>query len=301
MSSPPAPFSFLSFFPDLFSCSTAPQAFSRPDRHMVAGRRAQMLSRLAASSAATTLWGALAFTAIEHDGRLDGSGSITLLLSILSRLRVSARYSDRGCFLAGLATKSMARAVIASTYIRQLRSGLPRCCLHGRSRRRDGAHLSNGRLASANLRCGPTATHPTCPTHPTGLSELSALSTLSHKGRSLRDQTLLEITPEGNGELARDGDDHDALNAPVLPFGPLHKPLGNRALGLMFDPQPSYLDHGRPHGTAAGARDPLRALHLAAVIRARSQSQQACRLSSVAELPLIDHARHDYDTRTYQA
>src|SRR5262252_1786723 len=95
-----------------------------------------------------------------------------------------------------------------------------------------------------------------------GVSELSALSTLSHKGRSLRNQTLLEITPEGNGELARDGDDHDALNAPVLPFGPLHKPLTNRALRLMFDPQPSYLDHGRPHGTAAGARDPLRALHL---------------------------------------
>jgi hypothetical protein len=48
---------------------------------------------------------------------------------------------------AGLATKSMARAIIASTYIRQLRSGLPRCCLHGRSRRRDGTHLWDGRLA----------------------------------------------------------------------------------------------------------------------------------------------------------
>src|SRR5215472_18175232 len=36
-----------------------------------------------------------------------------------------------------------------------------------------------------------------------GVSELSALSTLSRKGRSLRNQTLLEITPEGNGELAR--------------------------------------------------------------------------------------------------
>src|SRR5262245_34759514 len=119
-----------------------------------------------------------------------------------------------------------------------------------------------------------------------GVSELSALSTLSRKGRSLRNQTLLEITPEGNGELARDGDDHDALNAPVLPFGPLHKPLGNRALGLMFDPQPSHLDHGRPHRTAAGARDPLRALHLAAVIRAGSQSQKACHLASVAELTI---------------
>src|SRR5215472_5045856 len=114
-----------------------------------------------------------------------------------------------------------------------------------------------------------------------GVSELSALSTLSRKGRSLRNQTLLEITPEGNGELARDCDDHDALNAPVLPFGPLHKPLGNRALGLMFDPQPSHLDHGRPHRTAAGARDPLRALHLAAVIRNRS----ACRRSSKTSRP----------------
>ena len=81
MSRAPHPL-FLLFFlpvPNPFFCSTAPQAFSRPDRHIVAGRRAQMLSRLAASSAATTLWGASAFTAIEHDGRLDGSGSSTLL------------------------------------------------------------------------------------------------------------------------------------------------------------------------------------------------------------------------------
>jgi hypothetical protein len=46
---------------------------------------------------------------------------------------------------------------------------LPRCCLHGRSCRRDGAHLSDGRLANADLRCGHTATHPTRPTHPTGV------------------------------------------------------------------------------------------------------------------------------------
>src|SRR5215831_17112188 len=100
--------------------------------------------------------------------------------------------------LAGLAAKSMARAIIASTYIRQLRSSLPRCCLHGRSHRRDGAHLLNGILASANLRCGLTATHPTCPTHPTGGCRNSAHSvTLARKGRSLRNQTLLEIAPEG--------------------------------------------------------------------------------------------------------
>src|SRR4029453_15475616 len=47
------------------------------------------------------------------------------------------------------------------------------------------------------------------------------------KGRSLRNQTLLEITPEGNGEFALDASDYDALNAPVLPFGRLTKLLGN--------------------------------------------------------------------------
>src|SRR5262249_35690874 len=86
------------------------------------------------------------------------------------------------------------------------------------------------------------------------------------------------------------------MRLPVLPFGPLHKPLGNRALGLMFDPQPSHLDRGRPHRTAARARDPLRALHLAAVIGARSQSQKACDLSSVAELTIVDFACHDRGT-----
>jgi hypothetical protein len=43
---PPAPFSFLSFFLPPFSCSTAPQAFSRPDRRIVVGLRAEMLSSL---------------------------------------------------------------------------------------------------------------------------------------------------------------------------------------------------------------------------------------------------------------
>ena len=60
-----------------------------------------------------------------------------------------------------------ARATIASPYIRQLRYGLPPCCMHGRSREKDGAHLHNGRLARPNLRWVSPATHPTRPTlHP---------------------------------------------------------------------------------------------------------------------------------------
>ena len=37
----------------------------------------------------------------------------------------------RARHLAGLASRSMARAMVASAYIRQLRSGLPLCCMHG--------------------------------------------------------------------------------------------------------------------------------------------------------------------------
>jgi hypothetical protein len=57
-----------------------------------------------------------------------------------------------------------ARAMIASPYIRQLRYGLPLCCMHGRSREKDGAHLHNGRFARPNLRWVSPATHPTRPT-----------------------------------------------------------------------------------------------------------------------------------------
>ena len=153
--------------------SSSPLSLVRPRRRLslapTAGccrRRAQGVSRLARFSAGHRQGSA--FTRPSTTAGLMGSVDCSCPL-LLIRHRVSARYSDQANVLSvGLATKSMARATFASTYIRQLRSGLPRCCLHGRSCRRDGAHLSDGRLASADLRCGHTATHPTRPTHPTG-------------------------------------------------------------------------------------------------------------------------------------
>jgi hypothetical protein len=125
----------------LFSCSTR-KAFPRPDRRMLPPARTACV-KAGRFSAATVRLG---LYTTEHDGRLDGSGRLHSCLLFAGPV---IPITDVGFFLAGLATKSMARAIIASTYIRQLRSGLPRCCLHGRSRRRDGAHLSNGILASA--------------------------------------------------------------------------------------------------------------------------------------------------------
>ena len=92
-------------------------------------------------------------------------------------------------YLAGLAARSMARAIVASTYIRQLRSGLPRCCLHGRSRRWDGTQLMNGRLVQPICEMEEQSRiRPTRHT-PSGVSKLSApLGPSSCQDRSLWNQ-----------------------------------------------------------------------------------------------------------------
>jgi hypothetical protein len=66
--SPPRPFFYLSFFLSFFLFDRA-AGFLPPRPRIVAGRRAQMLSRLAALQRPHAP-GAPAFTAIEHDGRL---------------------------------------------------------------------------------------------------------------------------------------------------------------------------------------------------------------------------------------
>src|SRR5215471_18969911 len=87
MSSPPTPL-FLFFLPDL--------SLVRPRRRLSPAPTA-VLSQGGARRCCQGWpllqrppFGAPAFTAIEHDGRLDGSGSITLL-SVIYLSRVSAR------------------------------------------------------------------------------------------------------------------------------------------------------------------------------------------------------------------
>src|SRR3974377_1703402 len=87
---------------------------------------------------------------LEHGGRLDDHGLRK------RRSLYCVEPVQRPC--------PWARATIASPYIRQLRYGLPLCCIHGRSREKDGAHLRNGRLVRPNLRWFSPATPPTPPT-----------------------------------------------------------------------------------------------------------------------------------------
>src|SRR5262245_12907054 len=148
---------FLSFFLPVLSLvrprrrlSPAPTAYCR--------RPVRADAVKAGRSSAATPSGGLAFTAIEHDGRLDGSGRLRSCC-LFYPVFVSARVIPiADVFWQALLRSPWPRAIIASTYIRQLRSGLPRCCLHGRSRRRDGTHLSDGRSASCRSAM-PTYSH----------------------------------------------------------------------------------------------------------------------------------------------
>src|SRR5262245_985240 len=77
---PAAPL-FLSFLSsEAFSSSTAPQAFPRPDRRMLAPARAGCV-KAGRFSAATVRLG---LYTTEHDGRLDGFGRLLLLSCYLS-------------------------------------------------------------------------------------------------------------------------------------------------------------------------------------------------------------------------
>ena len=111
---PPAP--FLCFFLSCpFLLFDRAAGFLPPRPRIGAGRRAQMLSRLAALQRPHPA-GASAFTASSNDGRLDRSGRLHSLLVGLCFMRLGvALFRSRMLFSAGLATKSMARAMFAST------------------------------------------------------------------------------------------------------------------------------------------------------------------------------------------
>jgi hypothetical protein len=152
------------------------------------GRRAQGQSRMAVALIVPTrrLISRPLLDWPEHDGRLGrvGIALAARRASLPSRNRAHAairRAPDRYRTPLSISRGSphvkrvqqvqrrcpWARATIASPYIRQLRYGLPLCCMHGQSREKDGAHLHNGRLARPNLRWVSPATHPTRPTlHP---------------------------------------------------------------------------------------------------------------------------------------
>ena len=137
------------------------RAFFRPDRRFPTPTRTEAVKagRRSAIEAHSDV-SRPRLDSLEHGGRLDEHGPRRIVNNsgtcVTPVVWSAVSKVQRRC--------PWARATIASPYIRQLRYGLPLCCMHGRSREKDGAHLHNGRLARPNLRWFSPATHPTRPT-----------------------------------------------------------------------------------------------------------------------------------------
>ena len=109
--------------------------------------------------------------------------------------------------------------------------------------------------------------------------------------RALWHHAVLDVTPKGNRELARNGDDQDLPHARALTCSALNEPSGECTLRLMPYPQPCGLNHNGPHVATARSRDPLAALLRAAIVGAWGKAQKASHLPPVGELAVINFTR----------
>ena len=231
---PLAPF-FLSFFlPVLFLVRPRPQAFSRPDRVLSQAGARRCCQGWPLFSGHTLPGGLRPLQQSSTTAGLDESG----------RLRSCLFYpifvSSRVIPMADVFWQALLRSPWRVRRSHQLISGssVPAC---------QGAVCMDDRAGGMGLFFLTADLEPICeadqqshirPARHSRLrvSELSAKSTLSCERRPLGNETLLEITPQRNSQLARHCNDHDAFNAPTLVGGALHKPSADFTLGLILDP-----------------------------------------------------------------
>ena len=128
------------------------------------------------------------------------------------------------------------RAPGASTYIRQLRDGLPQSCMHSTDDRGDGFTLFAGVETPIVF---STTRHPASGTSGSKAQrkvDLSGRGSWFSDNNSLGNEAGLDIAPERDRELAGQGDQHDAPDPARLAARLLDVPLRERAGGLIFPP-----------------------------------------------------------------
>src|SRR5262249_18714551 len=109
--------------------------------------------------------------------------------------------------------------------------------------------------------------------------------------RALRQQPGRQIAPQRHHQLARQGDDEDALQPAALGSGQAGvEPAAERAVRLMPQPQPGELDRHAARPPVAGLGDALLVVRTAAAERARRQPDIARHFPPVGERPVIDLA-----------
>src|SRR5262249_25586415 len=104
------------------------------------------------------------------------------------------------------------------------------------------------------------------------------------EGDPLRHDAVANEMPQGDEQLARQGDDHLLARTAVV-LGASSKPLGQRALLLEFEEAPRELDHRFPDPSVAGSGKPLLAACLAAFVGRAREATVARHSAPVAQVP----------------
>src|SRR3954454_17661352 len=94
---------------------------------------------------------------------------------------------------------------------------------------------------------------------------------------------VLEVSPERDQELSRQGHDHDLAQAPARATQAVVEPARERATGLVAQPHPGEFNERRAQPPVAVLADPLLAVRSAAAVGLSSQPGVGAKRAGVAE------------------
>src|SRR5216683_7034801 len=103
--------------------------------------------------------------------------------------------------------------------------------------------------------------------------------------RPLRDQPVLQVAPQRNGQAPGQRHNADASQALAATGEASVKPLAQFTLRLVAQPAPSELHHQRTHPSIAGLGNALLDFTLSTVVGRGRQPETARHLASVAKVP----------------
>src|SRR4051794_8518100 len=99
----------------------------------------------------------------------------------------------------------------------------------------------------------------------------------------LRDGPVLNVSPERDQELSRQGHDHDLAQAPPRAAQAVVEPARERAAGLVAQPHPGEFNERRAQPPVAVLANPLLALRAAAAVGRPGQPRVGAERAGVAE------------------
>src|SRR4051794_14208915 len=99
----------------------------------------------------------------------------------------------------------------------------------------------------------------------------------------LRHGPVLEVSPERDQELSRQGHDHDLAQAPARAAQAVVEPARERATGLVAQPHPGEFNERRAQPPVAVLADPLLAVRAAAAVGCPGQPRVGAERAGVAE------------------